>query len=53
MSTDSRHLKTALEDLLEKPVPLDYENPHKANIVTCDDQARELSGFLAELAARQ
>lgn len=53
MSTDSRYLREALENLLEKPVPLDYENPHKLDIVTCDDQARELSGLLAQLADRQ
>ena len=49
MSPDPTRLRLALERLLQEPIPLDYENPRKADIVTCDDQARELSAMLAGL----
>ncbi len=51
MSTNPAGLKQALERLLEQPVPLDYANPRKGDIVTCDDQASELSEMLTGLLA--
>ena len=49
MSTNPAGLKHALERLLDEPVSLDYENPRKGDIVSCDDQARELSEMLTGL----
>lgn len=49
MSTDPTGLTLALKRMLDEPLRLGYENPRKAQIVTNDDQARELSNMLKEL----
>ena len=53
MSTNPARLKHALQEILSNPLALDYVNPKKQVIVTCDDQARELSEMLRGLLGQQ
>lgn len=53
MSTNPARLMHALKQILESPIALEYENPKKKEIVTSDEQARELSEMLNELLSQE